>query len=72
MTEITITKRRAVKGSTAITWDIDRNGRPYGQIWTFKAKGEQHPHHVKTLSGFYRQVWGPFADAEKLVHHLAG
>lgn len=52
MQEVTITKVKH-SGSNAINFNVDLNGVPFGQIWTFKAKGEWHPYHVKTLAGYY-------------------
>lgn len=52
MQNVTITKNTA-KGSNAVRWNVDLNGVPFGQIWTFKARGEVHPFHVKTLAGAY-------------------
>lgn len=50
--EVTITKV-APKGTNRIHWNVDCDGRAFGQIWTYKAKGEKHYYHVKTLAGFY-------------------
>ena len=50
--QITITKVVA-KGSNRIAYNVELNDVPFGQIWTFKAKGEFHPFHVKTLRGEY-------------------
>lgn len=52
VTEITITKR-SYKGSNRTEWNVDKNGVPFGQIWTFKGEGEEHPFHAKTLAGAY-------------------
>lgn len=52
--KVTITKRGRVKGSNAIEWTVARNGVPFGLIWTFKARGEAHPFHAKTLDGAYK------------------
>lgn len=52
--EITITKVPAIKGGSQISWNVDLNGVPFGQIWTFKAfPGEVHCYHAKTLAGAY-------------------
>lgn len=45
-------------GSNMLTQNVDLNGKPYAQIWTFKnTKTEQHPWHVKKLSGDYASFW---------------
>lgn len=43
------------KGSNQITINLELDGKPYGQIWTFRnTNTEQHPWHVKLLSGEYK------------------
>lgn len=42
------------KGSNAQRINVSKDGRPFGQIWTFKAAGEKHPWHFKGLSGSYQ------------------
>lgn len=49
--EVTITKQTA-KGSNRINYNVDLNGKPFGQIWTYKAKGEKHLYQVYCLNGF--------------------
>lgn len=61
--EVTVTKKAKVKGSNRIAYDVDLNGVPFGQIWTFKAAGEVHPFHVKTLAGAYG-TFKTYAEAE--------
>lgn len=65
MQSVTVTKS-TFKGSNQITFNVGLNGRPFGQIWTFKAKGERHPYHVKTLAGFYATA-ANYAAAELLI-----
>lgn len=52
--KVTITKVRPAGGSKMVRWNVDKNGEPFGQIWTFKVRGEQHPFHAKTLDGAYK------------------
>lgn len=63
--EITITKVK-VSGSNMIAFNVDLNGVPFGQIYTFKAKGEVHPYHVKTLAGFYATATN-YNAAERII-----
>ncbi len=42
------------KGSPMIVHNVEVDGKPFGQIWTFKARGEVHPFHAKTLAGAYQ------------------
>jgi hypothetical protein len=62
---VTITRVKH-KGSNQVAFNVDLDGRPFGQIWTFKANGEWHPYHVSTLSGFYGEAT-TYDDAEKLI-----
>jgi hypothetical protein len=62
---VTITRVKH-KGSNQVAFNVDLDGRPFGQIWTFHAKGEVHPYHVKTLAGFYATAVC-YDDAEKLI-----
>jgi len=65
MQNITITKVVA-KGSNRIAYNVDLNGKPFGQIWTFKAKGEKHGYHVKILAGKYK-LYSTYAEAERFI-----
>ena len=39
-------------GSTQISINIEKDGRPYGQIWNWPdTKTEKHPWHVELLTG---------------------
>lgn len=40
-------------GSKQTTINVDRDGKPFGQLWTFTNKGEVHGWHAKTLDGAY-------------------
>lgn len=75
---ITFTKVSATK------INVDRNGQPYAQIWTFKdTRSEWHPWHLKTLSGYYKTFGGEAHqtakakkiagfDAMQFAQHLGG
>jgi hypothetical protein len=53
MAEITFINRGANK------IDVERNGRPFAQLWTFTDKSyEWHPWHLKTVSGLYKTFGG--------------
>lgn len=68
MQQVTITGPIKNKGSNMITFNVDLNGVPFGQIWTFKAKGERHGYHVKTLAGFYA-IAADYKMAEKFIRN---
>lgn len=38
-------------GSNMIVINVKRNGKPFGQIWTFKEKGTKSVVNAKTLAG---------------------
>lgn len=65
MQNVTITKNVA-KGSNRIAYNVDLNGRPFGQIWTFKANNEKHGYHVKTLAGVYK-LYSTYDEAEHFI-----
>ena len=46
--EVTVTGPLKWKGSNATRWNFDLDGKPFGQVWTFKAKGEVLPYHAST------------------------
>lgn len=51
--EITFIAQEQRKGSSRIVYNVNVNGRPFGQVWTFKVPGETHPWHVGELNGFH-------------------
>lgn len=63
---ITITKVKPLRGSNIIRWNFDLNGNAFGQVWTFKAKGETHLFHAKTLAGAY-EAFPTYAEAETFM-----
>lgn len=58
-------------GSEALVWNVDKNGNPFGQIWTFpKAKGFVFNYHAKPLAGEY-QAFKSFAEAKAYMEEVA-
>jgi len=46
------TKQIKSKGSNRIAINVDRNGVPFGQIWTYRNTAvENHPFHAMPLDG---------------------
>ena len=44
-----------VRGGEQITINVERDGLPFGQLWTFPNKvGFTHPWHAKPLNGEHR------------------
>ena len=52
MTTFQTAKKNAGSNSSII--NVDRDGKPFGQVWTFTTKGEVHGFHAKTLAGAYK------------------
>jgi hypothetical protein len=49
---LTYTKQKTKPGSTQQVINVDRDGKPFGQIWTFRdTKDTWHPWHAKPLNG---------------------
>lgn len=62
------------KDTNQRTINVERNGRPFGQLWTFEAKGETHPWHAKTLAGDYHAFYakdGGLTAAQRWLEDLA-
>lgn len=55
-------------GSKQVQWNVDRDGKPFGAIWTFKVPRERHPFHTKPLNGHHR-CWYTLAAAK---NHMKG
>jgi hypothetical protein len=69
---VTFSKSIKVRGSNQVRVNVDRNGQPYGQIWTFRNTAtEKHVWHFKTLSGLY-QTFQHLRQAKAFAEHLAG
>ena len=66
MQEITITKMSNTYKTPLRTWGFDLNGKPFGQVWTFKSQHEVHPYHVKALDGRYTTTTN-FIQAEAVM-----
>lgn len=51
----TFTRVPKKPGSTQQTINVERNGEPFGQLWTWpNTRTERHPWHVKLLEGNHR------------------
>lgn len=65
--QITITKEKAIKGSNRIAWNVDLDGKPFGQIWTFKNTfTETYRFSVSTLAGYWSD-FGTYEMAERAI-----
>lgn len=54
-------------GSDMISHRVDKNDRPFGMLWTFKATAtETHRWHAKALSGAYAN-FADYAEAESFL-----
>lgn len=38
--------------------NVDLNGSPFAQLWTWRKSRETHPWHAKTLNGDYSHFYG--------------
>lgn len=55
------------RGSNQITVNVDRDGHPFGQIWTFRdTRSTKSPWHVKAEDGSFTHFY-----AEKKADALA-
>ena len=57
-----------------MTVNVDRDGVPFGQIWTFRdTASEWHPWHAKLINGEHKAFYGATkADGyEKAKHWMA-
>jgi hypothetical protein len=58
MSKLTFTKREVRRGSSQIVIDVERNGVPFGQLWTFKnTRTTWHPWHAKPLNGEHKAFY---------------
>lgn len=62
--EITITKEKAFKGSNRIVYNYDLDGKPFGQVWTYKTAGETHKWHAAKSDGSYIGAYDTRAAAD--------
>jgi len=63
---MTTTFIKAVKrpGLTQKTINVERNGKPFGQLWTWpNTKTEKHPWHAKPLNGKH-ETFGTLREAK--------
>jgi hypothetical protein len=65
--EVTFHSPSVSRGSNQTKINVDLNGRPFAQLWTYTAKGESHPWHAKvTKTGRYRAFEGKRAKARAM------
>lgn len=56
----TYTTRPRKHGSTQTTIDVERDGKPFGQLWTWpNTKTDTHPWHSKPLNGEHEAFYAP-------------
>lgn len=55
--EITYRHKLPAKGENNREINVEVDGEPFGQLYTFSAQHEQHPWHAKLLNGEYAQFW---------------
>lgn len=68
--EIVIVKQPYIKGGSQVQWNVSLNGRPFGQISTFR---RQAGYKFKFLSKALSGEWGNFdtyAEAEAFMRGL--
>lgn len=51
--QITITKAAASKGTAIIAYNVDLNGKPFGQMYSYKTDLSR-AWHAKALNGAYK------------------
>lgn len=49
--EVTVTGPVKFKGSNRIAYNYDLNGKPFGQIYTYKTAGEKHYWYASKADG---------------------
>lgn len=55
---LTFIPRKARLGSSQRVIDVERNGEPFGQLWTFRnSRTTWHPWHAKPLHGEHKTFW---------------
>lgn len=54
----TFSDKITTPGSSVIAINVDRNGQPFGRLWTFKKKpGYFHPWHAQAIGGEHRAFY---------------
>lgn len=52
--EISFVRASKNSGSNMVAWNVSLNGKPFGQVWTFRnTKTDTHRFHAKTLKDDY-------------------
>lgn len=58
-TSTTFSKIQKKPGSTKLSIEVSRDGKPFGLIWSWPdTRTECHPWHAKTVAGAHTCVWG--------------
>lgn len=72
MTTITdFSKANKHKGSSRTFWNVERNGVPFGQIWTWKVPADEvHPYHAKTADDASYGEFETLVDAQLFMTKL--
>jgi len=69
--EVTITKQPKLKGSNRVVYNVDLNGVPFGQIWTYKTAGEKHVWHAAQSNGnLVGEGYATYAQAETAIRSV--
>lgn len=65
---MTFTKNKTISGSDVVAWNVDKDGVPFGQIWTYKAKsGYTFRYHAKLVTQLYLGDFDNLKDAKKAM-----
>jgi hypothetical protein len=57
--QTTFSEIKRQSGSTRKSIEVSRGKHPFGSMWTWpNTKIEQHPWHVRTLTGEHKIFWG--------------
>ena len=58
-------------GSSTIKINVDKDGEPFGQLWTFKKKpGYFHPWHAKALHGEHKAFYAADGGLEAAKRYI--
>jgi len=55
---ITFSKVIRKSGSSMKTIEVSKDEKPFGSLWTWFEKGEEHPWHVKPLTREHKFFYG--------------
>jgi hypothetical protein len=68
--EVTITGPVKFKGSNRVAFNYDLDGKPFGQVFTYKAKNEIHPYHVALATGEHIGAYRTKEIADKAIRGM--